>query len=71
MQQRQLLVRYNKPPMSGKITIENALFPFLFSFGHGAHDGKMFFNQYLKMRIFALFSIFTLYKPYMLLMFQV
>jgi len=46
-----------------------ALFPFLFPHGHGAYDGKTHFNEYFKYRMNALFSPFTLYKPYLLYMY--
>jgi len=47
-----------------------ALFPFLFPHGHGAYNGKTHFNEYLKYRMNALFSPFTLYKPYLLYMYD-
>ncbi len=43
-----------------------AMFPFLFPHGHGVYDYKTYFNEYLKYRMNALFSPFTLYKPYLL-----
>ncbi len=46
------------------------LFPFLFPHGHNAYDGKTHFNEYLKYRMSALFSPFTLYKPYLLYMYD-
>jgi hypothetical protein len=46
-----------------------ALFPFLFPHGHGAYDDKTHFNEYFKYRMSALFSPFTLYKPYLLYMY--
>ncbi len=47
-----------------------ALFPFLFLHGHGAYDGIISFNEYLKYRMTALFSPFALYKPYLFLMYD-
>jgi hypothetical protein len=47
-----------------------ALFSFLFPHGHGAYDGKTHFNEYLKYIMIALFSPFTLYKPYLLYMYD-
>lgn len=52
------------------ITMESAVFPFLFPFGRGYYDGYIQFSNYVKMRICTLFSIYTLYKPYLLIMFQ-
>ena len=53
------------------LTLETALFPFLFPHGHGAYDGKTTFFEYLKYRMETLFSPFTLYKPYLLYMYDV
>ncbi len=50
--------------------LEMALFPFLFPRGHGVYNGKSHFNEYLKYRMNALFSPFTLYKPYLLYMYD-
>jgi hypothetical protein len=50
--------------------LEMTLFPFLFPHGHNAYDGKTHFNEYLKYRMSALFSPFTLYKPYLLYMYD-
>jgi hypothetical protein len=47
-----------------------ALFPFLFPPRHGSYDGIISFNEYLKYKMTALFSPFTLYKPYLLLMYH-
>jgi hypothetical protein len=47
-----------------------ALFPFLLPHGHGAYDGIISFNEYLKYKMTALFSSFTLYKPYLFLMYD-
>ena len=53
------------------ITVEKALFPFLFPHGDGAFDGRTTLNTYLRMRMLQAFSVFTLFKPYLLLMFQI
>jgi hypothetical protein len=57
------------------ITLEVALFPFLFPFlfpqGNGAYDGRISIHDYLKYRMTCLFSPFTLYKPYLLLMYDI
>jgi hypothetical protein len=50
--------------------LEMALFPFLFPHGHGDYNGKTHFNEYLKYRMNALLSPFTLYKPYLLYMYD-
>ena len=55
----------------GELTIETAMFPFLFPHGTGAFDNGMTFTSYLRMRMLQAFSVFTLFKPYLLLMFQV
>jgi len=52
------------------LSLEMALFPFLFPHGHGSYDGIISFNEYLKYKTAALFSPFTLYKPYLLLMYD-
>ena len=48
------------------MTFESALFSFLFLHGHGAYDGRTTLSEYLKYQITILFSPFTLYKPYLL-----
>ena len=53
------------------ITLENALFPFLFPHGHGSYDGKITFFEYIKYRMEKMFTPFTLYKPYLLYMYDV
>jgi hypothetical protein len=53
------------------MSLEKALFPFLFPHGCGAYDGIGGLLLYLKQRMSTLFSIFTLYPPYLLLMYQV
>jgi hypothetical protein len=50
--------------------LEMTLFPFLFPHGHGDYSGKTHFNEYLKYRMNALLSPFTLYKPYLLYMYD-
>ena len=52
------------------LTLETALFPFLFPHGHGAYDGKITFFEHLKYSMETLFSSFTLYKPYLLYMYD-
>jgi hypothetical protein len=47
--------------------LEMALFPFLFPHGHNASNGKTHFNESW---MNALFSPFTLYKPYLLHMYD-
>ncbi len=41
------------------LSLEMALFPILFPHGHGAYDGIIAFNEYLKYKMTALFSPFT------------
>ena len=53
------------------LSLEMALFPFLFPHGIGALDGKTTLTKYLKFRMRQAFSVFTLYKPYLLLMYQI
>lgn len=55
------------------LSIETALFPFLFPFGRAAHClGKgLKLTDYLRMRMMCMFSPFTLFAPYLLLMYQV
>ena len=52
------------------ITIGKALFPYLFPFGIGAYDKNIPLDNYIRMRISFLFSVFTLHKPYILVMYQ-
>ena len=58
---------------SARLSLETALFPFLFSHNEGAFDGRVELHQYLQLRVRTrqLFSPFTLFKPYLLLMFQI
>jgi hypothetical protein len=51
-------------------SVEQALFPFLFPHGRGHHTNAMRFCDYLRFRCSQLFSLFTLFKPYLLMMFQ-
>jgi hypothetical protein len=53
------------------MTLEYALFPFLFPHGHRWYDGNCIFNKYIKQRMSSMFSPFTLYKPYLLYMYRV
>ena len=52
------------------VTLEITLFPFLFPHKHGHYEGSESFPEYMKRRIQQLFSPFTLYKPCMLMMYQ-
>ena len=56
---------------SDPLTLEAGLFPFLFCEGHGWCTDSMTMAAYLKMRMQSLFSVFTLFLPYLLVMFQV
>lgn len=60
-----LMVSSVPPP-----SIEAALFPFLFPKGTGYFQGLTDFHQYLKQRMQCMFSLYTLYTPYVLIMFQ-
>ena len=53
------------------MTLENTLFPFLFPHGNEAYDGQTTISEYLKYRMNTLFSLFTLYKPYLLYMYNI
>lgn len=72
--ERTIAFRYNGIPSNDSevkdITIESAMFPFLFPMGKGYYQGEMRFGDYLRMRINSMFSIYTLYKPYLLMMYQ-
>ncbi len=48
------------------MSLENALFPFLFPHGCGAYDGIGDLLFYLKQKMSTLFFVFTLYPPYLL-----
>jgi hypothetical protein len=53
------------------LTLETALFPFLFPFGKGFFNSSISLTAYLRMRMQALFTPFTLFLRYLLLMYQV
>ena len=52
------------------LTLETSMFPFLFPHQHGHYQGGIGFSDYIKRRIQQLFSPFTLYKPYLLLTYE-
>jgi hypothetical protein len=52
------------------VTLELALFAALFPMGEG-HFREGEFTEYLRYRTSCLFSVFTLHKPYLLLMYQI
>jgi len=52
------------------ITLELSLFPFLFPHGHDAYDDKISIHEYLKFCMSTLFSPFTLFKPYLLIIYD-
>ncbi len=68
-----LLVRENgmctNPTLN--MSLEKTLFPFLFPHGCRAYDGIGGLWPYLKHIMSTLFYVFTLYPPYLLLMYQV
>jgi hypothetical protein len=53
------------------MTLDTTLFPFLFFQVEDAHDGKFSLHTYFKYRMTILFSPFTLYKPYLLFMYDI
>ncbi len=53
------------------MSLKKVLFPFLFPHGCGAYNGIGGLFSYLKCKMSTLLSIFTLYPPYLLLMYQV
>lgn len=55
---------------SSELTVELAIFPYLFPSGGGFFDGGINFAEYIKMRSLQLFSRFTLVKEYLLVMIQ-
>ena len=55
----------------GSMTLENASFPFLFSYKNEAYDDRLTLSKYLKYRMSTLFSPFTLYKLYLLYMYDI
>jgi hypothetical protein len=58
-------------PEDNPLTLEAAIFPFLFCEGGGWCTDTMTMAAYLKMRMQSLFSVFTLFLPYLLVMIQV
>jgi hypothetical protein len=65
----QLITWYNGlQDNTTSIILDLSLFPFLFPHGHGAYDGKISIHEYLKFCMNTLFSPFTMYKPYLLIM---
>jgi hypothetical protein len=46
-------------------------FSTLFPHGNGAYDGNIPFNEYIHYQMFCFFVIFTMCKPYLLLMYDV
>jgi hypothetical protein len=55
----------------GCMILESALFVILFPHGIGAYDGRTTLSEYLKYHMSTLFSPFTLYKPYLLYMYDI
>ena len=53
------------------MTLENALISFLFPHENGAYDDRTTLSKYLKYHMSTLFSPFTLYKPYLLYMYDI
>jgi hypothetical protein len=52
------------------MALETTIFPFLFPQGESAHDGKISLHTYFEYHMIMLFSPFTLYKPYLLCMYD-
>jgi hypothetical protein len=50
---------------------EALISPFMFPNGVGFHKGQLYLSQYLNMRCAAFFTMFTLFKPYILIMYQI
>ena len=50
--------------------LEGAVWPFLFPYGRGFHNNVMTLLEYGKLRTRVLFSLFTLCKTYVLIMYQ-
>ncbi|KAG2496073.1 hypothetical protein HYH03_005992 [Edaphochlamys debaryana] len=60
------------PGSDHPITAEVALFPFLFPFGTAAYfGGPHTLVQYLNFRAYSFFSVYTLTKPYLMLMYTI
>ena len=55
----------------GGMIIGSALFPILFPHRTGDYDGRTTLSKYLKYPMSTLFSPFTLYKPYLLYMYDI
>jgi hypothetical protein len=53
------------------ISLEVDLFPFLFLQGNNAYDRRISIYNYLKYRMSYFFLLFTLYKPFLLLMYDI
>jgi len=72
--QRTTTFKYNGLPSINSevkdITIKSAVFPYFFPFGHGNYKGEVGFGDYIRMRAATLFFVYTLYKSYLLLMYQ-
>jgi hypothetical protein len=69
--QEKLIVRSNGLQDNTKnIILDISLFPFSCPPGYGAYDGKIIIHEYFKFRMSSLFSSFTLYKPYLLIMYD-
>ena len=73
-----LLVRPDGTPLlptESAVTLESAIFPYLFPDGQGAFqhikDNKETLASYLAWRMKSMFTAFTLFKPYLLIMYQV
>jgi hypothetical protein len=72
--QRILVVGHDgvgKSTILAALTLEAALFPFLFPHGTGYFQKGALFSNYMLCRTQAMFSLFTLYKPYLLMMYQI
>ena len=54
-----------------QIALKIALFLFLFLHGNGAYDGCISIHDYLNYRMNCFFLPFTLYKPYLLLIYNI
>jgi hypothetical protein len=52
-------------------TAESLLFAFMFPHGRGHNTVNMHMHDYCHMRMNAMFSVFTLCKPYLLVMYQI
>jgi hypothetical protein len=68
---KQLLIECNGLQKKfANINLELSLFAFLFPHGNDAYDGKIPIHEYLKYHMSSLFLPFTLYKPYLLIMYD-